>query len=248
MKHTEVQHVATISELHRNLELAKPLHPLVSLIRLDDLDFSDYEELVRFSYGFYTVSLKRGLRNKVRYGHRSYDFDEGVLALVKPHQVMAMQAHPDDNITGWMLVFHPDFLSGYPLSEKIGKYGFFSYDVDEALHLSDREEQLLLNLMQQLHEEYSDRIDVFSQDVMISQLDLLLSHVNRFYNRQFLTRKKNNTDVLSQLDAFFDNYFDGGEAYSKGLPAVGRLAEHLSVSPSYLNDLITSLTGASSTC
>ncbi|UWQ89572.1 helix-turn-helix transcriptional regulator [Rhodobacteraceae bacterium M382] len=243
--HTEIQHVATISELHRNLELAKPLHPLVSLIRLDALDFGDYQDLVRFSYGFYTVSLKRGLRNKVHYGHHSYDFDEGVLALVKPHQVMAMQAHPDDNITGWMLVFHPDFLSGYPLSEKIGKYGFFSYEVDEALHLSDREEQLLLTLMQQLHDEYSDRIDTFSQDVMISQLDLLLSHVNRFYNRQFLTRTKSNADVLSQLDAFLDEYFDGGKAYSEGFPAVSRLAKNLSVSPSYLNDMLTSLTGSS---
>lgn len=242
---TEIQHVATISALHRNLELAKPLHPLVSLIKLDDLDFSEYVELVRFSYGFYTVSLKRGLRNKVHYGHSSYDFDEGVLALVKPHQVMAMQAHPDDDITGWMLVFHPDFLSGYPLSEKIAKYGFFSYDVDEALHLSDREEQLLLTLMQQLHEEYSDRIDAFSQDVMISQLDLLLSHVNRFYNRQFLTRKKSDAGVLSKLDAFLEDYFDSGTAYSEGFPAVGQLANYLSVSPSYLNDMLTSLTGSS---
>jgi len=123
--HTEIQHVATISELHHSLRVKTPLHPLVSLIRLDYLDFQENEELVRFSYGFYTISLKRGLRNKLHYGHRSYDFDEGVLALVKPHQVMAMQFHPDDNITGWMLVFHPDFLSGHPLSEKIGKYGFF---------------------------------------------------------------------------------------------------------------------------
>ena len=103
-------HVATISQLHRNLELAKPLHPLVSLIRLGELDFRKYQELVRFSYGFYTVSLKRGLQNKVHYGHSSYDFDEDVLGLGKPHQVMAMQAHPDDDITGWMHVFHPDFL------------------------------------------------------------------------------------------------------------------------------------------
>ncbi|KZK93623.1 HTH-type transcriptional activator RhaS [Pseudovibrio sp. Ad46] len=243
--HTEIQHVATISELHRNLELAKPLHPLVSLIRLDDLDFSKYVELVRFSYGFYTVSLKRGIQNKVHYGHRSYDFDEGVLALVKPHQVMAMQAHPDDDITGWMLAFHPDFLSGYPLSEKIRKYGFFSYEVDEALHLSDREEQLLLTLMQQLYQEYSDRIDAFSQDVMISQLDLLLSHVNRFYNRQFLTRKKSNANILSKLDAFLEDYFDSGRAYSDGFPSVVQLAKYLSVSTSYLNDMLTSLTGSS---
>lgn len=243
--HIEIQHISTISELHRNLELAKPLHPLVSLIRLDDLDFRKYNELVRFSYGFYTVSLKRGLRNKLHYGHRSYDFDEGVLALVKPHQVMAMQFHSDDDITGWMLVFHPDFLSGYPLSEKIGKYGFFSYEVDEALHLSEREEHRLLNMMQQLHEEYSDRIDAFSQDVMVSQLDLLLSHINRFYNRQFLTRQKDNTDVLSNLDVFLEGYFDSGAAYSEGFPTVGRLANYLSVSPSYLNDMLTSLTGSS---
>lgn len=241
----ETQHVATISDLHRNLELPKPMHPLVSLIRLDDLDFSDYEDLTRFSYGFYTVSLKRGLRNKLHYGHRSYDFDEGVLALVKPHQVMAMQFHPDDNITGWMLVFHPDFLSGYPLSEKIGRYGFFSYEVDEALHLSDREEQRLLTLMQQLHEEYADRIDAFSQDVMISQLELLLSHVNRFYNRQFLTRRKSNADIQSKLDLFLEDYLDNGKAYADGFPSVGLLANHLSISPGYLNDMLTSLTGTS---
>ncbi|MGR3679186.1 MAG: helix-turn-helix domain-containing protein [Paracoccaceae bacterium] len=242
---TEIMHVATISQLHRNLELAKPLHPLVSLIRLGELDFRKYQELVRFSYGFYTVSLKRGLQNKVHYGHSSYDVDEGVLGLGKPHQVMAMQAHPDDDITGWMHVFHPDFLSGYQLSEKVGKYGFFSYDVNEALHLSDREEQRLLTLMQQLHEEYSDRIDAFSQDVMISQLDLLLSHVNRFFNRQFLTRKKGNADILSKLDAFLEDYFGGGHAYSEGFPVVGQLAKYLLVSPSYLNDMLTSLTGSS---
>ncbi len=242
-EYSNIQHVATISELHRNLELEKPLHPLVSLIRLNDLDFKKYKDLARFSYGFYAISLKHGLYNKIHYGHRIYDFDEGVLALIKPHQVLTMQYHSDDNITGWMLVFHPDFLSGYQLSEKIRTYGFFSYDVHEALHLSDREEQQLLSLMQQLDEEYSNRIDAFSQDVMVSQLDLMLSHINRFYNRQFLTRKKNNVDVLSKLDTFLDEYFDDGRAFSEGLPAVGDLAKHLSVSSSYLNDLISSLAG-----
>lgn len=238
---SKIQHVATISELHRNLELVKPLHPLVSLIKLDDLDFSRYEELTRFSYGFYTISLKRGIQNKLHYGHSSYDFNEGILALIKPHQVMAMQYQPDDEITGWMLVFHADFLSGYSLSEKIGRYGFFSYDVDEALHLSEYEEQQLLMLMQQLHEEYSSRIDTFSQDVMISQLDLLLNHINRYYHRQFLTRKKNSSDVLLALDAFLDGYFDSGKAFSGGVPSVAQLSEQLSISPSYLNDLVFSL-------
>ncbi|WP_157946826.1 hypothetical protein [Thalassobius sp. I31.1] len=106
--------------------------------------------------------------------------------------------------------------------------------MDEALHLSDREEHLLLTLMQQLNQEYSDRIDAFSQDVMISQLDLLLSHVNRFYNRQFLTRKKSNADQLAQLDAVLEDYFDSGKAYSEGYPAVGQLAKHLSGLVPYL--------------
>jgi len=117
--------------------------------------------------------------------------------------------------------------------------------VDEALHLSDREEQRLLSLMQQLHEEYSDRIDAFSRDVMISQLDLLLSHVNRFYNRQFFTRSKSNADTQSKLDTFLENYFDSGKAYADGFPSVGLLANYLSISPSYLNDMLTSLTGTS---
>lgn len=242
---SKVHHIATISELHRNLSLAKPLHPQVSLIRLDDIDFGRYTELTQFSYGFYTLSLKRGVSNKIHYGHRSYDFDEGILALVKPHQIMSIQSQAKDNITGWMLGFHPDFLTGYPLSDKINKYDFFSYNVDEALHLSDSEEQLLLNLMQQLQDEYSVRIDAFSQDVMVLQLDLLLNYVDRFYNRQFLTRKTNNRDILIRLDSFLDQYFDGGEAYAKGLPTIKNISAQLSVSASYLNTLLLSLAGSS---
>lgn len=242
---SKVKHIATISELHNTLKLTKPLHPLVSLVNLDTLNFNEYEKDQRFSYGFYTVSLKRGINNKINYGHRSYDFDEGVLALIKPHQVMEFSYSPEDNITGWILAFHPDFLSGYPLSEKVSTYGFFSYETNEALHLSEQEEQLLLDLVQQLHDEYSIRIDSFSQEVMVLQIDLLLSFVNRFYHRQFLTRKKHNSDTLSKLDTYLDNYFDGGQAFNKGLPSVALLAEYLSVSPCYLNDLISSLTGSS---
>ena len=125
----KVEHIATISDLHKNLKLAKPLHPLVSLIKLDTLKFDEFETDLRFSYGFYTVSLKRGIKNKIHYGHRSYDFDEGVLALIKPYQVMEFRHSPEDNTSGWILAFHPDFLSGYPLSKKIGTYGYFSYQV-----------------------------------------------------------------------------------------------------------------------
>jgi AraC family transcriptional activator of pobA len=191
---------------------------------------------------FYTVALKRGLKGPLYYGHQSYDFSDGVLFFLAPGQVFAVDETMDTSeVSGWLLVFHPDLLHKYPLAQKIASYGFFSYAVHEALHLSDREETVLNTLMQSIQSEYERPIDAFSQDVLISQLEVLLNYANRFYHRQFLTRRTAEHDLLSRFEALLANYF--GQHAEQPLPTVQHFAHALHVSPAYLSDMLRTLTG-----
>ncbi|BFM51280.1 helix-turn-helix domain-containing protein [Marinomonas sp. THO17] len=242
---SNISHVETISEHHRDRGLVPPKHPLISLINLSDMRKSHSSGDMWWSYGFYAIFIKRGLKSKVRYGHTSYDFDEGVLALLKPHQVFGRSPHPSDQVEGWALFFSSELLEGYPLSEKILSHGFFSYQLNEALHLSQQEEKSLLRLMQQIESEYKARIDSLTQDVIIASLDLLLTYVDRYYKRQFVTRKTPGYDILSKLDTLLESYIEDGEAYTHGLPSIAVMAEKMGVSSNYLNDLVKSLSGKS---
>jgi hypothetical protein len=146
-KSSDILHLESVSQLHRQCGLPAPAHPLVSLVDLSQIkNLPPDAGEVWLSHGFYTVAVKRGRKNKIGYGRTHYDFDEGILSLLKPHQAFSVSAHPDDHPQGWMLAFSWDLLAGYPLAEKIGGYGYFSYQVNEALHLSDSEEQSLLQL------------------------------------------------------------------------------------------------------
>ena len=133
--------INSISELHKLLGLPKPQHPLISLVKLDDLPASCFEGSANLIPNFYVISLKRFEEGKIKYGQNYYDFDEGVLALVEPKQIFASSDSGNTEMKGWMLVFHPDFIRNYPLSKAIKEYGFFSYAVNEALHLSEKEEK-----------------------------------------------------------------------------------------------------------
>jgi AraC family transcriptional activator of pobA len=192
----------------------------------------------------YTVWVKRNLEGKVHYGHQSYDFGEGVMGFQAPGQVFAIDATLDiSEISGWMVVFHPDLLRKYPLGNRIASYGFFSYAVHEALHLSAQEELALDVLLSTIRTESERPIDAFSQDVLGSQLDVLLNYANRFYHRQFLTRRTAEHDLLTRFEAQLTAYFtpDGEQP----LPTVQHFADALHVSPAYLSDMLRTLTGQS---
>jgi len=243
----KIKHIPinSISELHRLMGINKPLHPLISLINMDNVKSSANQEDAHFLLNFYGISLKRNLNGKLKYGQNYYDFDEGVLAMTAPQQVLSVGKEDNYKVSGWWLVFHPDFIMNYPLATAIKAYGFFSYAVNEALHLSDREEQTLEAIFKNIEQEYQTSIDQFSQDVMVSQLELLLNYCNRFYNRQFLTRKTISNDLLSKMENLLNEYFKNDLLIASGLPSVQYFADKLYVSPNYLSDMLRSLTGQS---
>ncbi|MCU0400012.1 MAG: helix-turn-helix transcriptional regulator [Algoriphagus sp.] len=237
--------INSISELHRLMGLPKPLHPLISLIKMDEVQSSQKKEELHFVLNFYSISLKKNISGKLKYGQNYYDFDEGVLAMTAPKQILSVSNEDDYKVSGYWLVFHADFIINYPLGKIIKDYGFFSYAVNEALHLSDKEEQMLEGIFKQIEQEYQTSIDQFSQDVMVSHLELFLNYCNRFYNRQFLTRKKSGNDLLSKMEELLNEYFENDNLRESGLPTVQYFAEKMNVSANYLSDILRAITGQS---
>lgn len=232
----------SLSDLHRVLGLTKPLHPLISLVENKDNEIDSSKLPGSFIYNFYKISYKKNLSGKLKYGQSYYDFDEGGLFFKAPNQVSANAENNQDH-KGFTLLFHPDFIAAYPLAKKIRQYGFFSYSVNEALHLSDKEKETIISIFKNIDEELQNRIDDFSQDVIISQIETLLNYSNRFYKRQFITRKSANNDLLQKLEEILDDYFSNEKSLMLGIPTVQYLAEALTISPSYLSDMLRSLTG-----
>ena len=232
----------TLSQLHRMLGLPKPLHPLISLVENKGNEINLSKLPGSFVHDFYKISYKKNLSGKIKYGQGYYDFDEGGLLFKAPNQVSGNSEINKDH-TGFTLLFHPDFLAGYPLTKKIKHYGFFSYSTNEALHLSEKEKATIISIFKNIEEELQNRIDDFSQDVIISQIETLLNYSNRFYKRQFITRKAVSNDLLQKLEEILDNYFNIEKPLTRGIPTVQFLAETLNISPSYLSDMLRSLTG-----
>ncbi|GAB3561691.1 helix-turn-helix domain-containing protein [Spirosoma luteolum] len=220
------------------------MHPLISLINMDQVTPAGYTEPVQVVLDFYGISLKKNVVGKLRYGQQYYDFDEGVLAMTAPKQVLSVANGETYQVSGWWLVFHADFILNYPLGKRIRQYGYFSYAVNEALHLSENEEAMLESIFRQIEREYKTSIDSFSQDVMVSQLELLLNYCNRFYNRQFLTRKAPGNELLVRLDSLLVDYFDH-RVQEQGLPTVQYVSTQLNVSANYLSDMLRAITGQS---
>ncbi|AEV97260.1 AraC family transcriptional regulator [Niastella koreensis] len=237
------QQFDSISGLHRVLGLPKPLHPLVSLIDNTNIKVEKEKLPPAFLFDFYKISYKEKLQGRLKYGQSYYDFEEGSLVFTAPGQVLAIA--DDTEYKGKTLLFHPDFIRNYPLGQQIKKYGFFSYAIHEALHLSEKEQEVILGIFRNMNSELHANIDDFSQDIIVSQIELLLNYSNRFYKRQFLTRKAVNNDLLAKLDDLLNDYFNDQTALMKGLPSVQDLAAQLHVSPGYLSDMLRSLTGQS---
>jgi AraC family transcriptional activator of pobA len=239
--------INSISEKHRLLSLPDPLHPLVSVVRIADVRVVDDSVWEHFSLNFYCISLKRNVSGKMQYGQHYYDYDKGVMTFVAPKQVLSLDGPPvyeTGQDAGYALFFHADFLHNHPLAAKIKTYGFFSYAVNEALHLSEKEEKNIADIFLKIDEEYQ-HIDRHTQDVIISHIELLLNYSNRFYERQFLTRKAVNHTVLTRMEQMLNDYFDQQETLKTGIPSVEYFAARLNLSPHYFSDLLKSLTGQS---
>ncbi|MBT2622571.1 helix-turn-helix domain-containing protein [Chryseobacterium sp. ISL-6] len=235
------QKFESLSELHKVFGLKKPLHPLVSFINIKDIKINPDELSPTMMLNFYKVAYKTDLCSQARYGQNYYDFGEGGLVFTAPNQVFESPNNKANS--GYLLFFHPDLLLSYPLAKKIKEYGFFSYTTNEALHLSEKEKETILSVFTIIEEELNNRIDDFSQDVMIAQIELLLSYSNRFYKRQFITRKAVNHSLLEKFEETLNDYFNNSALLEQGIPTVNFLAEKLNISPSYLSDLLRSLTG-----
>lgn len=235
-----------ISEFHQFRGLPKPEHPLISVINLDDVKTMPKGEN-SIVFDFYSIALKRNFNGKMRYGQQQYDFDEGIMFFISPGQLFRIEVEDEQalNHSGWMLFVHPDFLWNTPLAKTIKQNEFFDYSVHEALFLSEKEEHTIATIMQNILHEYHANIDKFTQNVMIAQLELLLTYSDRFYHRQFLTRKISNHTILNRLENMLSLYFEDGEMHKKGLPSVQYIADELNMSPNYLSGLLKVLTGQS---
>ncbi|MDP9076795.1 MAG: helix-turn-helix transcriptional regulator [Bacteroidota bacterium] len=246
MKKEEIVHVGmdSLSDMHRAFGLPAPAHPLISLIdgATNRVILSKLPQ--SHVLHFYKISYKPSLGGKLKYGQDYYDFDEGGLLFAAPNQVIGNHGNNDaEACSQYTLLIHPDFLRNYPLGKKIKQYGFFSYSVNETLHLSDKEKATIISIFKIIEDELNSRIDDFSQDVIISQIELLLNYANRFYKRQFITRKAVSNDLLQKLEDVLDDYFNNEKSLSEGIPTVQYLSEKLNVSPSYLSDMLRSYTG-----
>ena len=237
----------TITEYHRQMGLPKPEHPLISLVNMDAVTPPVTEGTFSLIFDFYSISLKRVYNAKFKYGQQAGDFDEGVLFFMAPGQVFGVEL--EKGIThrpeGWMILIHPDFLWNTPLAKSIKQYEFFNYSVYEALYLSDKEETMLTAIAQNIEQEYHSNIDRFSQNVIIAQLELLLTYAERFYQRQFITRRITSHEILTRLEELLSAYFNSGALAKQGLPSVSYIAETLHLSPGYLSGLLKTLTGQS---
>ncbi|RIV68370.1 helix-turn-helix domain-containing protein [Flagellimonas aequoris] len=236
----------TLSEFHKFCALPKPEHPLISVVNYGQVDYQTIEKQITWMQNFYSIGLKRDIQAKVRYGQQEYDFDEGLLSFIGPRQVLQFEMLPrEKKPSGWLLLIHPDFLWNTPLAKTIKNYEFFGYAINEALFLSEKEENTLVDVLLHIQQEYRSNIDKFSQNIIIAQLELLLNYAERYYQRQFLTRKINNHEVLVRLENLLDTYFNGEEAIDKGIPTVQFVADTLNVSSNYLSSLLKVLTGQS---
>ena len=226
------------------LGLPQPKHPLISLINNEDHPVEMNGQPNSHILNFYKISYKPKLSGRLKYGQSYYDFDEGGLLFAAPNQIIGHEEDLSSSVCSlYTLLIHPDFLLSYPIAKKIKSYGFFSYSANEALHLSEKEKKTIITIFKSIEEELNSRIDDFSQDVIITQIELLLNYSNRFYKRQFITRKVLNNGLLQKLEELLEEYFNDKVTMLKGLPTVQYLSDHLNVSPSYLSDLLRSLTG-----
>lgn len=241
-KHSNINHIESISQIVRELGLPAPLHPLIALVDNNSVLAEMFPKGQKISLDFYKISFKPTFKGKTKYGQGHYDFEEGGMAFLKPRQIVYS---PEDieSYEGFSLYFHSDFIRNYSLGNRINQFGFFSYNVSEALFLSKKEKEIIANLFNSIAFELNNNIDYFSQDILVTQVELLLNYSNRFYNRQFITRKVGNHGIVASLDKLLNSYFEEERNSKNGLPSVKYISTQLKLSQRYLSDMLRSLTG-----
>ncbi len=236
-------HLKSIADLSLLMNV-KEHHPLITVV-----DFSLIGEHVqtpmRITTDFYSVMYKNYCNTNITYGRKSIDFNDGSLICIAPNQVITIE---NESVTpemrnGWGLFFHPDLIRTTSLNNKMKDYTFFSYEISEALHLSEKEKQLLYECILRIQSELKENIDDFSQNIIVSTIELFLNYCVRFYGRQFITRKANNRDVLVKIDVILKDFFTSKSGLNCGLPTVKFLADAVNLSPGYLGDLLKKETG-----
>ncbi len=236
--------IQSISQLHQLISKSKPKHSTISFMKFDEMDVSMEMPFDGVNMEFYVISFKT-TSGKLKYGRNYYDFEEGTMTFTAPNQVLypSHLISDMDGVEGWSLFFHPDLLFGTDLSTKMNQYHYFTYDVNEALHLSDTEKQKIKGCLSNIVEEYSQNFDGHSQELIVSNLELLLNYCKQFYSRQFLTRIKQNKGIVVQIEQLLKTYFNSDKPNILGLPTVKYCAEQVNLSPNYLSDLLRKETG-----
>lgn len=238
---SEITRINTVTE-YNNLVGQETLHPLVSII--------DFEKMEPFHFfrrqmGIYAIFLKETKCGNMTYGHGNYDYEEGTLIFIAPGQVYGVQNETKQKGVGRALIFHPDLIHGTSLGKSINDYTFFSYEVNEALHLSTRERAIINDCFDKIGYELEHAIDTHSKTLIVSYIGLFLNYCKRFYERQFVTRSNVNKDVLTRFEKVLNVYFSSEKPLETGPPSVSYCAERLFLSPNYLGDLLKKETGKS---
>lgn len=234
----------SISEINKFVQKSNINHPLVAVIDFSKVD--EYvEEGTRICCDFYSIMFKNYCANGLRYGKQAYDFQEGSLICIAPKQVMTMdnEIEKREDMMGWGLFFHPDLIRNTSLGLKMKEYTFFSYQTAEALHLSEKEKQILYDCIIKIQNELQENIDSHSQTLIVSNIELLLNYCSRYYGRQFITRKNANRDIVTKVENLIKDCYTTGDFRKNGLPNVKYLADALHLSPNYLTDLLKKETG-----
>ncbi|MPS73453.1 MAG: AraC family transcriptional regulator [Chryseobacterium sp.] len=239
VKKKELHYYKSITDLCRGLGVVSPLHPLI--VSVNHAEISPESEVKYLVHDFYMISYKSNLKGKLKYGQGYYDFDEGGLIFVAPGQALAVA--DDDVCNGRSLFIHPDFFARHSLAKLITKFGFFGYNINEALHLSEKERNKVLYIFENIREEIETVIDDTSQELIISYLEVLLNYSNRYYKRQFITRKAINSPLIERFETLLNHYYEEGESMQKGIPSVSYFSAQLNVSYGYLGDLLRNMTG-----
>lgn len=228
-------------DAYNKMRGVETLHPLITVI---DLSKTKLMPAQTFNFGLYAIFLKELKCGELKYGRNKYDFQEGTLVFIAPGQVLGVLP----NVTtfkpsGWALLFHPDLIKGTSLGKKIHEYNFFSYDVNEALHLSEKERHIVLDCFNKIQYEMEQSIDKHSKTLITSNIELFMNYCTRFYDRQFLTRDQSNKGILEKFEDVLNAYFTQHKAQTIGLPTVAHCASELHLSPNYFGDLIKNETG-----
>ncbi len=242
----KILNIPTITKLHSQLGLQQPDYTLASVVRHINYRKEVEYKKIKYSMNLYSVTLKSGIQGTFKYGRNSYDYEDGTLIFTSPNQILSVgYKEYTENFDGWTLYFHPDLLRYSELGKIIDEFNFFSYSIHEALHLSEKEEKILSNIIDTIEFECKQNIDNHSQRLITSNIQLLLGYCTRFYDRQFFTRSNLNKDMLSSFENLLKSYYNCNKAIEIGLPTVKHFANELNLSSKYLSDLLKKETGIS---